>query len=81
MPFFLLYAEGYNKYLALKQWSTIIYWNILKSSEYNCCHSAVPYNQLSEQSILQLSLYHTMASWVDGWVNLEGREECLHSPK
>ena len=81
MAFVLLYAEGHNQYLVLKQWSTIIYWNILKSSVYNCCHSTVPYNQLSEQSILQLSPYYTMASSVDEWVNSEGREKRLHSPK
>ena len=32
----LLYSEGCNKYLALIQWSTTVYWNILKSSVHNC---------------------------------------------
>ena len=79
MAFILLYAEGYNKYLALKQWSTFIYRNILKSS----CHSNVPYNQPSEQSILQLFLHYTTSvKWLASWMgNLVGREERLHSPK
>ena len=44
---------------------------------YNNCHSTVPCNQLSEQSILQLSLYYAiclangwMGGWVDVWINL-----------
>ena len=52
-----------------------IYWNILESSVYNCLsqlsfHSL--YNQLSEQSILQLSLNQTIClinGKLGGWVS------------
>ena len=61
MALTLLYSERHNKTLVLIQWSTIICCNILKSRVHNCLsqlsfHS--PYNQLPEQSILQLSLYY-----------------------
>ena len=67
MAFALLYAEGYNNYLALKQRSKIIYWNISETSVHKCCHSTVPYNQLSEQSIIQLSLCYTTCL-LNGWL-------------
>ena len=66
MAFILLYAVGYNKSLALKQWSTI-YWNILKSSVRNCCHFTVPYNQQSEHSAISI-LYHMSVKWLAGWM-------------
>ena len=48
----LLYSEGYNKYIALIQCSTIICWNILKSSVHYCLSQLTfrsTYNQLSKQ--------------------------------
>ena len=74
MAFTLLYSERHNKYLALTHWSTISYWNILKSKVHNCSSQLSfrsPYNQLSEQSVLQLSLYHTKClinGKLGGWV-------------
>ena len=43
MALTLLYSEKHNKYLTLIQWSTIIYWNILKLRviAYHNCYSIV----------------------------------------
>ena len=70
MPLTLLCSEGYHKYLALKY----LVFNILKSIVHNWL------SQLSEQSILQLSLYYTkclidgnLSRWVSKFRGKRGR--------
>ena len=77
MTLTLLFLEEDNKYLALIQWSTIIYWDVLKSRVHLLIPTATPqfhiisYRNNQHFSYLYITLYvWEMGRWVEGWVSL-----------